>query len=145
MFCYFRVLLGSTVAMMSKRSLGFDVAATAPANRFRYNAADLFLSNSVSGSRAASLFADAPEASTRHVADLGGGPSNRAHRNLLRKLLKGNKWPRLYETPIRVWNRKTKVEELRPILFMLPHELSSTLYHHSIDKRVLFNRGGMTL
>ena len=113
-------LLGSAAAMLAKRYLGFDVAATAPAKRFRYNAADLFfLSNSISGSRAASLFADARRAGTRHVADLGGAPSKHAHRNILRKLLKGNKWPRLYETPIRVWNRKRKLEELRPITFPL--------------------------
>ena len=87
----------SLCAMLGKRSLGFDVAGVPSGKRLRHNVADLFLSNSVSATRAASLFCDAAAAGAEGVGDLQrvGAPKHH-HRNLLKKLLKGSKWPGLY-------------------------------------------------
>ena len=130
-------------AMMSKRSLGFDLATMAPAKRFRHNAADLFLSNSISGSRAASLFSDARAAGTRNVRDLAVGNSKNVHRNLLKKLLKDCKWPKLYESKIRVYNRKTKSVEQHYVPFLLPHEIIAEIRRNCDRPDKLFKRTGM--
>ena len=61
--------------MLSKRGSSNDTAATSGAKQL--NIADLFLSNEVSGARAAALFEDAGAAGAAHVQDLrnwGGAP-----------------------------------------------------------------------
>ena len=76
--------------MLSKRSLGCERRELPVAKRFRANLSDLFLSNAVGASRMASLAADAAGSGSRGVDDFaraGSGPN--AHRNLMRRLLKG--------------------------------------------------------
>ena len=73
--------------MLSKRGSSNDTAATSGAKQL--NIADLFLSNEVSGARAAALFEDAGAAGAADVQDLrnwgGGGGGHQKHRH--RKLL----------------------------------------------------------
>ena len=72
--------------MISKRSTGCDLEDVPPAKGSRLGLADLFLSNQISGARAARLFADA------HSASL-------THRDVVRRLLKGSTWPKPYIQP----------------------------------------------
>lgn len=112
--------------MFSKRARPYDDQELPPATRFRSNAADLFLSNSVSARRVASLLADAHHAGAQHVRDIGSLSRRRMgnlHRDLLRKLLKGSKWPALYEARVRVWDNRLQKEETALVPVMLPHEL----------------------
>ena len=74
--------------MLSKRALGCDLVEMSTAKRFRFNIADLFLSNEVSGARAARIYRDAGDAGAEGVADLRRlGSKKHVHRNLLTKLL----------------------------------------------------------
>ena len=117
--------------MLSKRKVPhWDVSNK---KKFRYNLADVFLSNTMSGSRAQSLFSDAAAAGASHVDDLsragahGKHPGN-CHRDLLRKLSKGSHWPSLYYAKVRVTDRKAGGREkiiLMPML--LPHEVVGAL------------------
>lgn len=119
--------LGLKYTMLSKHSLPYDPQQVPDAKRFRHNASDLFLTNTVSAKRAASLFADAELAGTEHVADLGKigarAGSRNNHRDLLRRLVKKSKWPKLYFAPVRVWNRRTQAEEIQQVPVLLPHEV----------------------
>ena len=81
-------LVGNIKVMLSKRSLGCDLVEMSTAKRFRFNIADLFLRNEVSGTRAASIYRDAGDAGAKGVADLRRlGSKKHVHRNLLTKLL----------------------------------------------------------
>ena len=75
--------------MLSKRGSSHDTAATSGAKRLRLNIADLFLSNEVSGARAAALFEDVGAADAAHVQDLRNLEHQKhRHRNLLARLRK---------------------------------------------------------
>ena len=85
-FCY-------AWAMCSKRPLP-DLAEVPLARRLRYNLADLFLGNEVSGARSASLFEDAAHANAEHVRDLArvSKDKHNATRNLRRNLARRSQW-----------------------------------------------------
>ena len=103
-------ILGSTIQCLAN-ILSLTTHSKCQMARFRHNASDLFLTNTVSAKRAASLFADAELAGTEHIADLGKigarAGSRNNHRDLLRRLVNKSKWPKLYFAPVRVWNRRT--------------------------------------
>ena len=130
--------------MLSKRSLGCDLADVAPNKRLKLNLADFFLSNAVSARRAASLFADADlsgAAGVRHLTRLGD--EKHVHRNLLRKLLKNCKWPKPYYADVRVWNAKTELEETASIPLLLLHELVHALRQSCLNVQTFYSRDGM--
>ena len=115
--------------MLSKRSLGCDEVKVTPNKRFRLNAADLFLSNSISASRTAGLFADAVAAGAQDVQDLSNvGSAKNMHRNLLRKLLKRTQWPDLYVVEIPIWDKVRAEERVAAVPLLLPHEIVAALY-----------------
>ena len=94
--------------MLSKRGKGYCPDEVPAAKRFRLNLADAFLGGDLPGKRTQELFNDAAAASTENVSDLAGSkPSTHSHRNLVKKLLRGSKWPRMYETGVRMKNPKT--------------------------------------
>ena len=125
-----------------KRSLGFDVADVPSGKRLRRNMADLFLKNSVSATRAASLFSDAAAAGAEGMGDLErvGAPKHH-HRNLLKKMLKGSKWPRLHFGSIRVRTRRSEQEEVASVPFLLPHEIVRAFHFEAVGD--LFEQRGM--
>ena len=126
--------------MLSKRSLGCDLLGVTAAKRLRLNVADLFLANEVSGARAASALADAHAAGASHVGDLQRlGDGKHIHRNLRTKLMKGSRWPKPYTAPVRVWNRRTEVQEVAMLPITLPHEVVKALISRSGQR--LFDRG----
>lgn len=100
---------GDAKMSLSKRAKGYRPDEVPAAKRFRYNLADAFLTGELAGKRTQELFNDAAAASTKHVSDLAGSkPSGNSHRNLSKKLLRKSKWPRAYETGIRMKNPKTE-------------------------------------
>lgn len=123
--------------MFSKHQLAYNPEDLQASKRFRANAADLFLTNTVSAARAASLFEDAVAAGTQHVKDLGKISSGKRkksknkHRDLLRALARRSAWPKLYLASIRVWNRKTQSEEVQEVPVLLPHEVIAEIAHKS--------------
>ena len=81
--------------MISKRSSGCDLNDVALRNRLRSNIVHIFLSNTVSGVRVASLLIDANAARAAVVSDLSDlGGTQHVHRNLLAKCLRRSLWPR---------------------------------------------------
>jgi len=133
-----------TTAMLSKRARGDDPESVPPARRLRGNIADLFLSSSISGARAASLFRDAASSGSAGVDDLASTRQDRnAHRNLLRRLLKHSRWPPLHYASIRVMNPKTHQEDTASIPFLLPHELVCVMRKSCLQPEVFFDRAGM--
>ena len=130
--------------MYSKRALGYDETATPPSKRLRRNIADLFLANEVSGTRAQSLLADAAASGSAGVSDLQNlGGRKHAHRNLLRRLAKGSRWPSLYEAEVRAWNAKATRVERVVLAFLLPHEILGHLRKHCRRPAALLDRSGL--
>ena len=92
---------------------------------------DLFASGDVPGDRAASLLDDAGafarsmgshEMQDVRATGFAGGAKNAA-RDLRRKLMKGSKWPSVYEAHIRFWSVKQQLEVTRKVALLLPHEI----------------------
>ena len=130
--------------MLSKRGRAYDPDSLPPAARLRHNISDLFLSTDISASRAQELLQDAGASGSAHVGDMQrlGGAKN-VNRNLLRKLLKGSKWPKVYYASVPVHNEKTGLTESRMIPMILPHELLGALKKHASSMENLFSRSGM--
>ena len=94
-----------------------------PSKRLRRNLADLYLGGNVSAQRAATLFQDAAEDGARDVSDLAISAGKNAQRDLERKLLKGTKWPPLYEFQVPIKDKNTTQPALVKCFMLLPHEL----------------------
>ena len=77
-----------------------------PEKRLRRNVSDLFLSGAISAGRAATVFQDAEFDGATGVADLAVNEGKNAQRDLVRKLMKGSKWPPLYAAKIPVLHQK---------------------------------------
>ena len=127
--------------MFSKRAKPCD-DATSPSKRFRCNAGDLFLSNDISGERAASLFRDAALAGTQHVGDLAKIKGGNVHRDVLRKM-RSKRWPKLYKAKVRVWNRKLQATEVVEVPVLLPHEVLHEIARKS-DVETMCSRDNLT-
>jgi hypothetical protein len=135
-----RTLLRSR--MLSKHALGYDVKSLPPAKRLRANLADLATSNLISGQRAQELYNDADAAGAANVRDMTGSSGKNARRNILRKLLKGSKWPKSYTAKIRVRNPKTEEVVEAPMDMLLVHEVVDKLFKYN-DRSKLLETAGM--
>ena len=96
------LFVDAVTAMFGKR-LGPDpeLSSGSAAKKLKANIADLFLSNDISAKRAQTFFQQAAAAGLHEMHSLGKtGSQKNVHRNLLKKLLKGNKWPDLYYAPV---------------------------------------------
>ena len=135
----------AVTAMFGKR-LGPDpeLSSGSAAKKLKANIADLFLSNDISAKRAQTFFQQAAAAGLHEMHSVGktGSPKN-VHRNLLKKLLKGNKWPDLYYAPVRFWNAHEQRVETCMLPFLLPHELIHDIHQHSTNEAGLFSTEGM--
>ena len=103
--------------------------------RLRSNVSDLFLSGEISGKRAATLFQDATGAGAVNTADLAISVGSNSHRDLKRKLFKGNKWPPLYTFQVPVKHLKTHQTTWEDIAMLLPHEVAAVV----ADRNRFFN------
>lgn len=133
--------------MLSKRGAGYSSDEVPPEKRLRANLSDLFLSNDISATRARSLFEDADAAHAEHCGDLsaagsrGRFPGN-VHRDLMRRLCKGSRWPPAYWAPIRVWGKKEQREVQVFVPLWLPHEVAYALRRHG-HLEALLKKSGM--
>lgn len=142
--------------MLQKRSVGHDLDALPPDKRFRSNLADAFLSNEMTGQRAQTLFNDSQLAGIANVSDIvryaaaptGGARAGKkqqfpnAHRNLMWKLLKGNRWPDWFWSHLTIWNPKKNREEKVLWPFLLPDEVAAEIAAGS-DVENLLERTGL--
>ena len=128
--------------MLSKHSLGYDAKNLPAAKRLRANLADLATSNLISGQRAQDLFNDADAAGAANVRDMKGSSGQHARRNVLRKLLKGSKWPKSYTAKIRVRDPKTEAVDEVPMDMLLVHEVVDQLFKYN-DRSKLLETAGM--
>ena len=133
--------------MYSKHSVPDDRNDLPPAKRLRSNLADLFLTNQVSGRRAASLFSDAAASGSQHVEDLAGlgdraGTKKNMHRDLLRKLRR-RRWPNVYMCDVRTWNPRRQREQVESLPVLLPHEVLPAMASRSVLGK-LISRAGLT-
>ena len=120
--------------MFHKRAKDHLQPNAPPAKRLRSNLADLFLSNNVSAQRTEEIFEDANLAGAAFCSDIGHPDSvaadpekkkknKNAHRDLLRKFLKGTEWPPLYWTKITTFDPKTEALVQSKVPLLLPHEI----------------------
>ena len=98
-----------------------------PDKRLRRNVSDLFLSGAISAGRAATVFQDAEFDGATGVADLAVNEGKNAQRDLVRKLMKGSKWPPLYAAKIPVLHQKTHQVLEESINVLLPHEVLANI------------------
>lgn len=117
--------------------------------RLRFNLADLFLSNQISGQRAQTLFADGDVSGASSCRDLAASGSSGRHarnaqRDLTARLLKRSKWPPLYWADIRLFNTSTQTMERQQIPFLLVHELLQAMAVHSCSKDALLCKEGLS-
>lgn len=94
-----------------------------PSKRLRRNLADLYLAGTVSAQRAATLFQDAAEDGAKDVSDLAIADGKHSQRDLTRRLLKGSKWPPLYEFDLPIKDKNTTQTALAKCCMLLPHEI----------------------
>lgn len=122
LFCF------DTTGMFSKRTVGYDKLLISPSKRLRHNVIDMFLSNDMSALRAQSFFEDAAAAGASggfnrlQRAGNSGAHGKTMHRDVLRKCLKGTKWPPPYLANIRVWDPHLQQATFCIVPIMLPHE-----------------------
>ena len=135
-------------AMFAKRQREYDLKDIQPEQRFRHNAAELFLDNQVSGERMLSLLEDAQLAGAENIKDLCKGNCKKkgkfranAARDLLRRLRKNSAWPDLYYAPVRVWDKKTQTETLATLPFLLPHEIAHAFLKSNLKEELLQTSG----
>ena len=111
--------------------------------RLRSNLSDLYLSGTISGLRAATLFTDASVAGAATTADLADRESRNSQRDLRRNLLKNSKWPPLYRFEAPVMHQKTHASTFEEIAALLPHEVVAVILTWNKDCPRLFEISGM--
>jgi hypothetical protein len=127
--------------MFTKRALP-QLEELSPSKRLKHNLEDLFLTGTVSGKRAQTLFANAEAAAKEPgqfnklaAAGVGGKKSGNAHRDILRQLVKGKGWPTVYVAYITAWDKKAFRAKQVQCAFLLPHEIiRSLLAFNDVEK-----------
>lgn len=101
-----------------------DRIVDSPGKRLRQHLGDLTLRNEISYTEAGSLYKDAVLAGAAHCRDmfLQSSQKNMA-RDMKRRLMRGNPWPKPYHAAVRCWNFRTRTMERKRIPFLLPHEV----------------------
>ena len=147
------LFLQGVASMFAKRQRCYEDKHEPPERRFRSNAAELFLDNTLSGDRVLSLLEDAHAAGAAHVQDLCGLLKSHtssckknkfrthAQRDLLRRLLKRCSWPPLYYAPIRIFDQKTQTMQSVECPFMLPHEIVHVFLQGHLHDQMLETQG----
>ena len=95
--------------------------------RLGKNVADLFLSGDIPAKRARTLFEDAQAAQATGVDRTQVSEGSNVHRDLVRKLKKGSKWPPVYMADIPCNDPASSEERTMQLAFLLPHELMAAM------------------
>ena len=99
---------------------------------FRSIVANIFLTNKLSAADVHSVVASGTAAGAQGVEDLakagtGGKWKKNLSRDLMTKLLKNSKWPKLYWASIPLKDPKTQEVSSEPFPFLLPHEIMKAI------------------
>ena len=130
--------------MFAKRSLGCDLREVPVAKRFRLDLADALLANELSGQRVGTMATNAALAGAANVSDLGArGSGDHACRNMIRRLLKGSKWPDLYHAPVTVVSPVSGDDEVHFLPMCLPHEVVQVICTRNPDRQRTHGRAGL--
>ena len=83
--------------MFSKRARRYDPKSLPRGKRLRQNICDLFMSNQISGKRAAEILQDMAAAGVKGVSELTrAANTGKEARGLLRALTRNSQWPCLF-------------------------------------------------
>ena len=129
------IVVCSNVAAMFSRKAREEHSGDAQ-RRFRANLESLFLANTVSANRIQSVAEDAQAAGAGGVKKIAHIKGKHMHRDLLRRLSKGNKWPPLYKAPIRVWDAKKQVQTIIQLPVLLPHEVLDAFAKNNVVEQL---------
>ena len=134
------------LAMFQKsKSVSERTDSDRPDKRLRGNVRDLFLSGATSAGRAAAVLQDAEFDGAAGVADLAVNEGKNAQRDLVRKFMKGSKWPPLYAVEIPVLHKKTHQVLEESINTLLPHEvLGIIMSWNQFSKQKVFDRARLS-
>jgi hypothetical protein len=103
-----------------------------PAKRFKADATELFLSNTLSAERTQDLFNNAyfmdKGSVEEFVKDYKHKGTKNVARDIRRKMKKGSKWPSQYVVNLTVFDPKTQTTKKMQVPFWLPHEVVGTLF-----------------
>ena len=132
--------------MLPKRKT--DFSHVPEEKRLKKDIVDLLASGTIPAERATGLFNNAQASGARGCEEYANlhpaehnkfDRSNHVKRNVLRKALKGNHWPKVYmfEAPIHI--PSAGLESTGKIPVLLPHELLDALYQHNPLESGLFD------
>ena len=128
--------------MQSKHERAYNPAETSAAKRLRLNVSDLFASNTVTGKRTQELLNDAANAGVDDCRPWRKGITPNTARDLRRKMLKNNKWPKFYEFEVSCKNPRTNKIKKIIVKVMLPSEVLSGIHSRS-EHDLLYGRTDM--
>ena len=116
-------------AMFHNKKSGDNIFES-PTKRLRQHVHTLFLDNKLSGQETQLLENQIGACHVQGFKEHAGpsvNVSKKAARDMLRRCLKGTKWPKIYTAEIRIWDAKLQVEKYAKVALLLPHELLHVL------------------
>ena len=116
-------------AMFHNKKSGDNIFES-PTKRLRQHVHTLFLDNKLSGQETLLLENQIGACHVQGFKEHAGpsvNVSKKAARDMLRRCLKGTKWPKIYTAEIRIWDAKLQVEKYAKVALLLPHELLHVL------------------
>ena len=116
-------------AMFHNKKSGDNIFES-PTKRLRQHVHTLFLDNKLSGQETQLLENQIGACHVQGFKEHAGpsvNVSKKAARDMLRRCLKGTKWPKIYTAEVRIWDAKLQVEKYAKVALLLPHELLHVL------------------
>ena len=116
-------------AMFHNKKSGDNIFES-PTKRLRQHVHTLFLDSKLSGQETQLLENQIGACHVQGFKEHAGpsvNVSKKAARDMLRRCLKGTKWPKIYTAEIRIWDGKLQVEKYAKVALLLPHELLHVL------------------
>ena len=119
--------------MLPKENVG-----GAPKKRLREDLLDLCLSNVITGQRAQRLFESGEASGASGLKDLAKYRGPKAKRDIMRRAMKHNDWPKMYMANLPTLCPQTKEEIVTQVPILLIHELLDAIYQKSACSAGMF-------
>ena len=134
--------------MYHKRQLPEDDPRATHARQLRSEYDDLFLGNTISGTRAHRLYDLNAKLGVKHMKKRAKASKDKKHacRNLMRQITKGSMWPPVYAAWVDAYNPKTQKAVRMKLYFLLPHEVVYLMAAHSssMDLEAFYDLTGLS-